>query len=56
MKEGPFSDIQSQIARNTSRFYFVTKGYGNYDYSVTPVSFRAVMDLVFCGKANSFLN
>ena len=56
MREGDFSDIQSQIARNTSKFYFVTKGYGNYDYSVVPASFRTVMDLVFCGRANSFLN
>ena len=56
MKEGPFSDIQSQIARTTSKFYFVTKGYGAYDYSVDPISFRGVMDLVFCNKANFFLN
>ena len=55
MKEGEFNDVQSQIARNTSKFYFVTKGYGNYDYSVTPVPFRSVMDLVFCGHANLYL-
>lgn len=56
VKEGPLCDIQSRIARETSKFYFVTKGHGNYDYSVAPATFRSVMDLVFCGGANSFLD
>lgn len=55
MKEGPLNDAQAKIARDTSKFYFITKGYGNYDYSAVPVDFRLVMDIVFCGKASLFL-
>ena len=49
-------EIQSKIARATSKFYFITKGFGGYDYSVTPATFGSVLDMVFCGKANQFLN
>lgn len=55
-KEDPFSDIQNKIARATSSFYFITKGYSDYDYDIAPTDFRTVMDLVFCGKANFFLS
>lgn len=56
LKNDRLGEIQSKIARATSKFYFITKGFGRYDYSVTSASFGIVLDLVFNGKANQFLN
>ncbi|MGA1645964.1 MAG: hypothetical protein ACO4AV_13405 [bacterium] len=55
-KEDQLGTIQSKITRDTSSFYFIAKGHGLHSYSVVPVDFMSVMDLVFCGKANLFLN
>lgn len=41
--------------RDSTKFYFVTKGSSNYDYLVAPSTIADVVDLVFCGKGNSFL-
>jgi hypothetical protein len=54
-KEDSLGNVQNKIARATSSFYYISKGFGNYDYSVVPTDFHSVMDLVFCGKANLFL-
>ena len=56
LKNDRLGEMQSKIARATSKFYFITKGFGKYDYSVTPASFGSVLDFVFSGKANQFLN
>lgn len=49
-KDDRLSEMQTKILLSTSQFYFITKGCGDYDYSVTRADFRDVMDLVFCGK------
>ena len=55
-KEDALGSVQSKIARATSNFYFIAKGCDDYHYSVTSADFLSVMDFVFCGKANLFLN
>lgn len=55
-KEDSLGSIQSRIARDTSRFYFITKGHDWNKHSIVPTDYKSVMDLVFCGKANLFLN
>lgn len=55
-KDDRLGSAQSKILRATGKFYFITKGHGEYDYSVVPADFCSVMDLVFCGKASQFLN
>jgi len=42
--------IQSRIMRKSARFYFVTKGFGDYDGLITPSDFRSVANLVFRNK------
>ena len=56
LKSDRLSEMQSKITQATGRFYFITKGSGNYDYNVVPTNFGSLVDLVFCGKANQFLN
>lgn len=56
LRNDRLGEMQSKIARATSKFYFITKGSGEYDYSVTPAAFDDVLDLVFNGKATQFLN
>ena len=55
LKNDRLGATQSEIARKTSRFYFITKGNGEYDYSISATNFSAVLDLVFCGSVNHFL-
>ena len=55
-KEDSLGSIQSKIARDSSRFYFITKGHDWSGHTITPSDYKFVMDLVFCGKANLFLN
>ena len=47
---------QNSIFRKTAKFYFITKGSGEYDYSVVPVSFLDAVDFVFCGQGSSFID
>ena len=42
--------LQSKIIRKSARFYFITKGFGDYDGLITPSDFRSVANLVFRGK------
>jgi hypothetical protein len=56
LKNDRLGEMQSKIARATSKFYFITKNFGRYDYNVSPANFGSVLDLVFSGKANQFLN
>lgn len=56
LKEDQFGNIQSKIARATSSFYFITKGFDSHSYSVISTNYESVVDLVFCGKANLFLS
>jgi len=56
MKDDRLASVQNKIIRETARFYFITKGSGDYDYSVAPTDFHGVMDLVFCGKASRYLD
>ena len=56
MKDDPLASIQNKIIRETAQFYFIRKGFGNYDYNITPSDFRSVMDFTFCGKASRYLD
>ena len=49
-KNDRLGEAQTKILLRTSRFYFITKGEGDYDGTIVPCDFRSVMDLVFCGK------
>jgi hypothetical protein len=49
-KDDRLGEAQTKILLATSRFYFITKGAGEYDGTIVPCNFRNVMDLVFCGK------
>lgn len=55
-KEDSLGSVVGKIARSSSNFYFIAKGNSLYDYTIVPSSFSDAMDLVFCGKANLFLN
>jgi hypothetical protein len=55
LKEDRLGQIQAKIMLDTGKFYFITKGGGDYDYSVVPADFGSVLDLIFCGKANFLL-
>lgn len=55
VKDGRLAEAQNKIRRKTSKFYFITKGDCNYAGLVSPASYSDVMDLVFCGKINRFL-
>lgn len=55
MKDDRLGSAQSKLARSMSKFYFITKGDSDYNYSVTATTFEEVADLVFCGKANHLL-
>jgi hypothetical protein len=56
MKDDRLASVQNKIIRETARFYFITKGSDDYDYSIAPANFHSVMDLVFCGKASRYLD
>ena len=47
-KDDRLAEAQTKILLRTSRFYFITKGDGEYDGTIVPSDFRSVMDLVFC--------
>lgn len=55
VKDDRLAEMQSKIARDGSKFYFITKGQSKYDHFVVPTDYYNVMDLVFCGKVNRFL-
>jgi hypothetical protein len=56
VKDDRLGAAQNKITRKTARFYFITKGACEYDYSIVATDFRSVMDLVFCGKASQFID
>jgi hypothetical protein len=56
VKDDRLGQMQSKLLRASSKFYFITKGYGLYDSVITPSDFRSVMDLVFCGNASHIID
>jgi hypothetical protein len=56
LRDDRLGALLSKAAKASSKFYFITKGDGCYDGIVTSATFDAVLDIVFCGKANQFLN
>ncbi len=55
VKDGRLAAMQRKIALSSSKFYFITKTSSDYGGLVVPASYRDVMDLVFNGKINRFL-
>jgi hypothetical protein len=55
-KHDRLGEIQRKIILGSSKFFFIIKGDGDFDYCVIPITFEEVVDLVFNGKANQFLN
>lgn len=49
-------NLQSKIMRKSARFYFITKGFGDYDGLITPSDFRSVANLVFRGKISPYID
>lgn len=56
LKEDNFSKVYNKVMRNSFKFYFITKGDCDYNYSVVETTFDDVVNLAFCGKANFLLN
>lgn len=54
-KEHEIGQVEASFRKST-KFYFITKGFSEYDYLVTPSNLSDVVDLVFCGSANHLLN
>lgn len=54
-KEHEIGQVEASFRKST-KFYFITKGFSEYDYLVTPSTLSDVVDLVFCGTANHLLN
>jgi hypothetical protein len=55
VKDNRLAAMQSKIALSSTKFYFITKTSSEYNGIVAPASYRDVMDLVFNGKVNRFL-
>lgn len=58
MKEDQLAQAQVRHlmdAKTSCKYYFITKGTNEFNSLICPTTFHAVMDLVFCGRANHFL-
>ncbi|MEY3683207.1 MAG: hypothetical protein RLZZ289_1743 [Bacteroidota bacterium] len=54
-KEHEMGQVEASFRKHT-KFYFITKGSSDYDYTIIPTTIFDVVDLVFCGQANHLLN
>ena len=54
-KEHEIGQVEASFRKST-KFYFITKGFSEYDYLVAPSTLSDVVDLVFCGNANYLLS